>query len=450
MEEEKNIVEENVVTTVEEVTPIKIEEPPVVEPPKEEKKSKKKLIIIISIVAVFLIGLIVALILLLGGKKKYTVTYDTDGGNKIESREVEEGATVPRPANPTKEGYIFKEWTYGGTPYYFNVGITGNMTLKASWEEDTSHKEGDILKVTFVYDNGDSDKVVEIEYDKVLKRPDDPVYEGYEFNGWFKDDEEYYFYDTVKEDFTLTAKWEKQKDDEYIINFNSDGGSYVELQTVKKGNKIVEPKDPTKQGYKFVEWQLNGVKYDFTKEVTSNLTLKAKWESNITITFDSKGGSSVPSQKVEYGGTVTKPANPTKDGYTFVDWLLKDKVYNFEDKVTESLTLEAKWQVKENSISCTKSDTVDGKAVTLGVKATIDNDKVTKVSTTYTFTNEQDAQTYYSGANGNNDSNVEISGTVVTIKDLDEFSKSENPQKLAGMAKTDFVNSFTASGYTCK
>ena len=156
MEEEKK---EEVIEEVKEVNEVneKVNEPVVVpttviEP---EKKSKKKLIIILSIVGVVLIGIIVALILLLGGKKKYTVTFDTQGGNVIEKVEVEKGATVPRPATPVKEGYTFKGWEYAGTPYYFNIGISSDMTIKATWEEDTSHKEGDIIKVTFVYDNGD-------------------------------------------------------------------------------------------------------------------------------------------------------------------------------------------------------------------------------------------------------------------------------------------------------
>ena len=453
MEEEKK---EEVIEEVKEVNEVneKVNEPVVVpttviEP---EKKSKKKLIIILSIVGVVLIGIIVALILLLGGKKKYTVTFDTQGGNVIEKVEVEKGATVPRPATPVKEGYTFKGWEYAGTPYYFNIGISSDMTIKATWEEDTSHKEGDIIKVTFVYDNGDSDKVVEVTYGESLKRPDDPVYEGYEFDGWYKEGEdyEYTFYEEVTEEFTLTAKWEKQKDNEYIINFNTDGGSYVELQTVKKGNKVVEPKDPTKTGYKFVEWQLNNQKYDFEKEVTSNLTLKAKWESDITITFDSKGGSSVQSQKVNYGETVTKPADPTKDGYTFVAWLLKDKTYNFEDKVTESFTLEAKWETKGSKVTCSKIETIDTLTIRLDLEATIEDDKVKVISGIYVFDTEANAKLYYDALEGSNDSNLELSGTRLIIKDLDKFSEFEDEEPIKGISRSDFESSLKAEGYTCK
>ena len=69
-----------------------------------------------------------------------------------------------------------------------------------------------------------------------------------------------------------------------------------------------------------------------------------------TVTFDSNGGSSVPSQKVEAGGTVIMPDNPTKDGYVFAGWF-KDNI-TFEnmfaygtdgDKVTHDITLYAQW-----------------------------------------------------------------------------------------------------------
>ena len=276
-EVKEEVVEEKTETPVtteekkEEVVPVTNKEP--------EKKSKKIPIIIISSIVLLLIVLAVVLMLVLGGKKKYTVTFDTAGGNRIESVKVEKGSTVNKPVDPTKEGYVFKGWEYEGSPYYFNTEVTKNITIKATWEVDTTPKEGDRIKVTFVYNNGDSDKVVEVLYNTKLKEPDDPVYEGYEFDGWYKDNNEYYFGDEVTEPFTLEAKWEKAKDNEYVINFNTGGGTRVESQTVKKGNKVVEPKDPTKEGYTFVEWQLNGNKYDFSKEVTSNLTLEAKWNT---------------------------------------------------------------------------------------------------------------------------------------------------------------------------
>ncbi len=66
-----------------------------------------------------------------------------------------------------------------------------------------------------------------------------------------------------------------------------------------------------------------------------------------TVTFDSKGGSSVDSQTVNKGSKVTKPADPTRSGYTFGGWY-KEETYtnpfNFDTTtITYDRTLYAKW-----------------------------------------------------------------------------------------------------------
>lgn len=66
-----------------------------------------------------------------------------------------------------------------------------------------------------------------------------------------------------------------------------------------------------------------------------------------TVTFDTDGGSSIPSQTVAAGGKVTKPSNPTKSGSTFDNWYknaAKTQLWNFAtDTVTADTTLYAKW-----------------------------------------------------------------------------------------------------------
>ena len=67
--------------------------------------------------------------------KKYTVTFNTDGGNEISSKEVNEGEKVEKPENPTKEGYTFVKWQLNGEDYDFETVVTGNIELKAVWEK---------------------------------------------------------------------------------------------------------------------------------------------------------------------------------------------------------------------------------------------------------------------------------------------------------------------------
>ena len=67
----------------------------------------------------------------------------------------------------------------------------------------------------------------------------------------------------------------------------------------------------------------------------------------VTVSFDTDGGSAVPSQSVRKGSTATKPADPTKAGYTFDDWY-KENTYvtkfNFMMPVTAACTAYAKFE----------------------------------------------------------------------------------------------------------
>ena len=74
-------------------------------------------------------------------------------------------------------------------------------------------------------------------------------------------------------------------------------------------------------------------------------------EKTITLTFDTDGGSSVPSQTVKEGEHFTKPADPTKDGYEFWGWYGVDSssgqldpgVFDFDLEYWRSGTVRAKW-----------------------------------------------------------------------------------------------------------
>ncbi|GHV68222.1 hypothetical protein FACS1894199_15120 [Bacteroidia bacterium] len=73
-----------------------------------------------------------------------------------------------------------------------------------------------------------------------------------------------------------------------------------------------------------------------------------------TVTFDSQGGISVPSQNVENGYNATEPpTTPTRTGYTFEGWFNDTVIYDFATPVTSDLTLIAHWTPK---ISVTVSD----------------------------------------------------------------------------------------------
>lgn len=68
-----------------------------------------------------------------------------------------------------------------------------------------------------------------------------------------------------------------------MVRFDSDGGSEVAPARVVYGKKVAEPKTPTRLGYRFVRWELGGVKFDFDTLIKDNILLKAVWTSDGTI-----------------------------------------------------------------------------------------------------------------------------------------------------------------------
>lgn len=67
------------------------------------------------------------------------------------------------------------------------------------------------------------------------------------------------------------------------------------------------------------------------------------------VKFDAQGGSATGDQTLASGSTVAKPADPTRDGYTFAGWYTDEactKAYDFSAAVTADMTLYAKWTKK--------------------------------------------------------------------------------------------------------
>lgn len=69
-------------------------------------------------------------------KVKFTVSFDTDGGNEIEAQEVEYLDKVTAPENPIKAGYTFDKWTLDGEEYDFDTEVDEEFTLVATYTRD--------------------------------------------------------------------------------------------------------------------------------------------------------------------------------------------------------------------------------------------------------------------------------------------------------------------------
>lgn len=197
---------------------------------------------------------------------------------------------------------------------------------------------GNMTGVIVTYKDGDSEYAKQVLPSGTLAtRPDAPAATpGYTFDGWNKADGTAWDYasDKVTDNITLYAKWAANT---YTITFDTAGGSEIAPITQDYGTAITVPADPTREGYTFKGWD---------KEIpetmpTENITVKAQWEINqYTIAFDTAGGSEIAPITQDYGTAITSPADPTRDGYTFIGW-------DTEIPATmpaENITLKAKWK----------------------------------------------------------------------------------------------------------
>ena len=135
----------------------------------------------------------------------------------------------------------------------------------------------------------------------------------------------------------MYAKWAANT---YTITFDTAGGSEIAPITQDYGTVITAPEAPTREGYTFIGWD----KEIPTTMPAENMTVTAQWEINqYTITFDTNGGSEIAPITQEYGTAITAPADPTREGYTFIGWDMEIPT----TMPAENITLKARWKDTE-------------------------------------------------------------------------------------------------------
>ncbi|WP_035358059.1 InlB B-repeat-containing protein, partial [Acholeplasma equifetale] len=284
-----------------------------------------------------------------------------------------------------------------------------------------------------------------IRHDK-LDKPSNPTKVGYEFIGWFDENDVEFNFDTpITRHMTLTAKFEALP--QYTVSFNLNGGTgdddYSD-QELFLGDLVTKPADPTKEGFIFAGWFVDNetflIEWDFENtQVDSDIILYAKWVSATTeykVTFNSNGGSEVSSQTVIVGNKVTKPADPTKEGFIFAGWFIDDNTFenewDFEENIViADITLYSKWILLEPTVVeyiFTSKDWRADKYVD-GIKIGTENWTSGKDGNQYQSGRGVQVTSGASGANGT--SSIEFTN-VVSI----EITYSTNASSGAGKIKT--------------
>ena len=274
---------------------------------------------------------------------EYKVTFKADGATVGEVTYTQGATSITEPQVPAKAHY-----TGAWEAYSLN---NANVTVNAVYTPVT-------YTVTFKAD----DQVVEtVNYtmaNPTVTAPAVPAKAHYE-GAW-----EAYTLDggnkVVNAVYTIIT---------YTVTFDVQGGSAVASQTVNSGSAVEAPANPTKEGYIFSGWKLNGAVYDLTSPVTGDITLVAEWVEDVpethTVTFMADDAVVNTVTFSEGDTSVTEPAVPAKAGYTGA-W----EAYTLG---TEDITVNAVYTAIEYSVTFM----ANGDEVAV-VKYTVENKNITE------------------------------------------------------------------------
>ena len=273
--------------------------------------------------------------------------------------------------------------TIGANAFHFGFGGEGKQLEKLHYtgtqeQWDKLAKENDFKNnntlltnpqnfdcahtVSFYYGNQaeETSKVVPkvVQYEKTVNKPTDPIAKGYQFEGWYTQEnggEEFDFSQAITDDVKVYAHWSEVKPDP-TVSFDCGGKAEGTSKVVQHGGTVTPPDDPKADGYRFEGWytQENGGElFNFNQKITKDVTVYAHWSEvkpDHTVYFDC-GNQAAESTKVvvQHGKMVTKPADPKADGYQFEGWYTQKDggvPFDFSQAITEDVKVYAHWSVK--------------------------------------------------------------------------------------------------------
>ncbi|WP_129689302.1 InlB B-repeat-containing protein [Gottfriedia acidiceleris] len=301
----------------------------------------------------------------------YTVTFETNGGDAIDSQIAD--SRVTKPTDPTKVGYKFIGWYSDEaltTPFDFTSVVTKPMKLYAKYALATSIVTADTtdnaLGNEITLEFSDKDWANAITNIKVAGSGIDATK---------------YKIDAAHGTLTIDQSVFK-KIGEFAINISANEYADVTVtQKIVNGNIIhyvlkgekapFEVKDqivvrritePTVHGYD-LKWFADEdctIPWDFTNSIYSAKTIYGTWKpAKYTVIYNTQDAGLVVSVKAEYN-TLLDETKPTRTGYTFLGWY-KDAEgktpWDFAtDKVTDNMILYAKWDINSYTVHFNSND----------------------------------------------------------------------------------------------
>lgn len=262
--------------------------------------------------------------------------------------------TIRIPVSVTSIG----NYAFDVCPSLMTVTYPGSKT---QWDAITKGSNNDVLEnhlvcntleATFTADGTTFAPAQTIDRGEKFEEPAEPSKENHTFAGWYNGDKPFDFdADTTNAPnvLELVAKWDINK---YTVKFVSDHGSFAD-QTIEYGGTIKTDKltIPQVEGYTFDGWYADEnrtIEFDFTKPITSNTTVYAKWTAkDYEVSFITEHSDAPDSQNVPYNKTATDPGELTAEGYTFIGWYTDDTYstkFDFSTPITGDTKVYAKWE----------------------------------------------------------------------------------------------------------
>ena len=266
---------------------------------------------------------------------KYDVDFYVDNAS-VDDQIIVVNGYATAPSNPSKSGYEFDGWSLDGSTVIdvSSYAITKNTIFYAVFTKlhTVQFDDGTQIIDTQTVRNGEHAEDVEIE-DTTYK-----VFNGWTVGGSIVDVDSY----AISSDTIFTASYTYK----YDVTFMSDSSEY-DTQIVTSGNYATEPEQPTKTGYTFLGWSINGSDIILVSStpITANTTYIAVWQINSYVVQFNDGTNIVNTQSVNYGSYPAEPVAPTKTGYLFKGWSLNgtDIVTVSNTVITQATTFIAVW-----------------------------------------------------------------------------------------------------------
>ncbi|WP_341301231.1 leucine-rich repeat protein [Lysinibacillus sp. FSL H8-0500] len=290
----------------------------------------------------------------------HEVTFETNGGSTVNTEVVAAGELVTKPEDPTQDGYIFDGWYREDLQTLWNFAtdpVTEPITLHAKWAAaspfTTSDNSDGTVKITGYNGTVPAELVIPAEINgkpvtvigssafmfqtltdvvipEGVKRIETSAFSGNLLTSVV-------IPSTVGEIASTAFKGNKLEKVEFKGAVSTIDGSAFVSQDVTPA---------------FTDWYTDrsmqpSVLWD--KTVPQAMTIYSTGISGYMVTFNTNGGSIVAQKVVTPSESIIAPTAPTRAGYTFAGWY-KDSAlqtpWNFQtDKVTENITLYAKWNV---------------------------------------------------------------------------------------------------------